>query len=85
MNFKAAAAVQFITRWSWHVASAVVCCPTFMALLLHAADIHLCHQASTRQRMVQYAHDQDFFFKAYADGFDKLGALGYKAKDLSEL
>jgi hypothetical protein len=77
-----AAAVQLII----HVASLPVHSVSHIgADVAYGADIHLCHQASTRQRMIQYAQDQDFFFKAYADGFDKMGALGYKDKDLSEL
>jgi hypothetical protein len=71
------------------IANTATCSPVLTHILVtvvaYGADIHLCHQASTRQRMIQYAQDQDFFFKAYADGFDKMGALGYKDKDLSEL
>lgn len=50
-----------------------------------AADKFLCNQASTRQRMVQYANDQAFFFAKYADAFQKLGALGYGPNDLRVL
>lgn len=67
------------------LAVAVMCGLTSTCRCVCPADIYLCNQASTRQRMIQYARDQDFFFKAYADGFDKLGALGYKEKDLSVL
>jgi len=53
--------------------------------LLHPADVFLCHQPETRQRMVEYALDQDFFFSKYTQGFDKMATLGYKQSELFTL
>lgn len=52
------------------------CCPS---------DVYLCQQPQTRQRMVQYAQDKNFFFSAYADGFAKLSSLGYADSALAVL
>ena len=41
------------------------------------ADIFLCTQATTRTRMLKYATDEPFFFKSYAAGLTKMGALGW--------
>ena len=47
-----------------------------------ASDIALCQDTSTRQRMVNYAQDQDYFFIKYKDVFLKLATLGFKNKGL---
>jgi hypothetical protein len=47
-----------------------------------ASDKALCQDPMTRQRMVLYAQDQEFFFFRYKATFLKLATLGLKAKDL---
>jgi hypothetical protein len=46
------------------------------------SDKALCQDTSTRQRMVGYANDQDFFFSKYKDVFLKLATLGFRKKGL---
>lgn len=47
--------------------------------------MHLCRQPSTRQRMVQYANSEAFFFSKYSDAFQNLAFLGYRNNDLRVL
>lgn len=54
--------------WSVSCCFHVLMCPS-ASVVLFAADIFLCRDnKQTKQRMLQYATSQDFFFKHYAAG-----------------
>lgn len=50
-----------------------------------SSDKFLCSQPSTRQRMVQYAKDEAFFFAKYSELFTKMADLGYADGTLTPL